>query len=312
MCIGVGMSGPGKCGSCASNIANNKFLTCYLCHKDYHSSCLSDWRDISKASDLDLLNRPGVVWYCPDCVPQLQGYVHAPQLEKKVDKIEGDIGRLGDLLRESLAQTRSFAEVTAANINKASQEGERAAEISERIAEQMTRHHEKEEEADRRKNCIIYMLPETSRADEFVSDICPEMHFAYRNVMNVQRLGYKYRNRTAPRPLKVGFVCEVDRNDFIYRFNTWSQRGRMFAKPDLSKAERDIEYKIRQQKRHFEEINSDKNIRYKIKGRKIMAVVNNENRFRQIDEVTGLPLESAALDIGGPATGDTGVTATDS
>ena len=43
-----------------------------------------------------------------------------------------------------------------------------------------------------------------------------------------------------------------------------------------------------------------------------MAVVNNENRFRQIDEVTGLPLESAALDIGGPATGDTGVTATDS
>lgn len=102
VCIEVGMSGPGKCGSCASNIANNKFLICYLCHKDYHSSCLSDWRDISKASDLDLLNRPGVVWYCLDCVPQLQGYVHAPQLEKKVDKIEGDIGRLGDLLRESL------------------------------------------------------------------------------------------------------------------------------------------------------------------------------------------------------------------
>ena len=59
-------------------------------------------------------------------------------MRSKVDKIEGDIGRLGDLLRESLAQTRSFAEVTAANINKASQEGERAAEISERIAEQMT------------------------------------------------------------------------------------------------------------------------------------------------------------------------------
>lgn len=179
--------------------------------------------------------------------------------------------------------------MTAANINEASQEGERAAEISLRIAEQMTRHHEKVEEADRRKSCIIYMLPETSRAEEFVSGICPEMHFPYRNVMNVQRLGYNHRNRTVPCPLKLGFVCEVDRNDFIYPFNTWSQRGRMFAKPDLSKAERDIEYKIRQQKLLFEEINSDKNIKYKIKGRKIMAVVNNENRFRQVDEVTGLP-----------------------
>ena len=256
-----------NCNQCQKGIGggNKKVLKCGTCHIRFHATCLDDWKDMT-ADQLKVLTMPGVTWYCSTCHPTLSQYIHAPNLEKKLDHHTTELQAIKRLVTESIQQSRDSFEQTKIQCTLASRHGEAAARIGSKLAEDMRNKHDMEEAAARRRSAILYGVQENLHLEDHLLNTADKINFKYRSLQQSFHLGNPNRsvNQMRPRPVKLVFESELAKNQFMSSYNRWDERGTTFAKPDLTKEQRDIEYKLRQKRNELKARNSHKNYRIRL------------------------------------------------
>ena len=291
------------CGKCSGNVSGKKVLVCSMCAGSYHSTCVEPFKEC-QVQQLQVLKYPGVLWYCDLCKPKMKQWVFAPKLEEKIDKstlemqkkLEHntiEIQKICKILSDDLSQSRAFAEQTRLSCDRLAAQGERSGNISHQIAEELHKKADLEEAEARRYNSILYGLAETVHVEDFMLDTLYTLDFNSRVMKQTYRLGKADPSRTNPRPVKIVFETEIIKNQFMQSFNKWSKRGHCFVKPDLPKAVRDMEYKLRQERNILVSTNPGK--KYRIRHGKIWEQSGNE--WRELSRSTEEANNAAPLDL---------------
>ena len=242
--------GPHACLVCTLSTKSKPSLECNLCFGNTHAACLPDWKDFTKTADLNkFFNRTGLKWYCSKCEPTLGGYISGGEIKTSLDSLHTRMQAMTELVSENL-------QITKTNVSQPpqpapSQDSTVVSEIKaavDRIDASVKSKQKQEQIEERCCNAIIHGLVENNTTFKELTEICDSIHFNKECMVKFARLGR--RNMSLPntekiRPVKITFTTEVNKRDFMYRYNSWDYREGTFCTADLTPEERDREYRLR-------------------------------------------------------------------
>ena len=242
--------GPYACMVCSLSTKSKPSLTCGLCYNPTHTACLSEWNDITKVPELKaIINRAGLKWYCEKCESTLSDYISGGEIQTSLDTMHTRMQALTQLVSENLQVTKTIVSQPPQTIP-----GHDSTVVSEikaavdRIDASVKTKQKQEQTEERSCNVILHGLVENNATLKELSEICDAIHFNKECMVKFSRLGR--RNMSLPntekiRPVKITFTTEVNKRDFMYRYNSWDYKESTFCTADLTPEEREREYKLR-------------------------------------------------------------------
>lgn len=245
---GQTLSGNNSCAACSKSVTRSKcHLKCSTCHEFYHTLCIPEWNDITNQSELAIFDRPGVMWYCAKCQPTLKDYVLASGLKDSVELLSTKVDNVTKLLCENVKISKTYASVVNDNAD--------IKNIAVRLEEKIQKQTISKERNERDLSAIVHGLSETGNTHDYVLDTLDCVSFGPSTVKKITRLGQRVNETSTDsskiRPVRITFNSEVNKIDFIRRYNNWSDRNNTFATPDLSKEEQERGYKLRVTRREL-------------------------------------------------------------
>ena len=170
------------------------------------------------------------------------------QLSESISKHKSDVDEQMDVFRQSYA---SVLKQNTENIQK-------TLEVNSSAKQILTKTIEQNENDLRKKNAILYGLdedPKKSTSDQ-IHDILRDVCFQHiKTPINMLRLGNKVEGKK--RPVKLEFVDETSKWEFLKRANATMRSSNIFCKLDVSRETRDREYVLRQEVRKLKETHHD-------------------------------------------------------
>lgn len=283
---------PNHCQKCLKSIAKSKpALKCNCCHLSAHTGCIPDWTDITTTTELTkITSKSGLTWYCSNCQPKLADYFYGPEIKPSIDQLDDKITQLTKLVSESHKLTRTYAQATATT------KGDNAEikAIAQRLDERSKREIQTRENLERKQSAILHNLPDNLNTHKEVADILQLMNFHPNSTTRISRLGNAKPNSQSskPRPTKIQFHTEVMKMDFLRLFHSAIDRShKMFVTPDLSKEDRELEFKLRQTRNELAA--KFKENRYRVRGSKLQCQTSGSLIWKIID-ANGAPGPQAA------------------
>ena len=280
-----------NCGLCISPLNDivDESIQCNSCCKWYHIVCCD-----LQSDDLPTLSKKGVHWYCEKC-NGIFGTVRT-----KLDTIESHIERImkGNVFQDSVSKAlecklgkmeSSYAEVVkgleATSQKLQSKMGDldtkcnrslKSLESTTNTIEKVAKLNEKKEERAmqefRDKNVIIFGLPDDNGNGEtlkLVNDLLHECSsVSVNDDSKCYRLGKK-SDSEKPRPVRLCMDSKSKKFDLLKRINSLKKDG-IFARRDLSKEEREEDFRLRQELKQKREMNVEK--KFMIRKGKIVEV----------------------------------------
>lgn len=282
-----------QCQKCHRNVAKSKpSLKCCCCHLSTHTSCTTDWTDVTSNIELTkIISRPGLTWYCPGCQSKLSDYIYIPeiqpsleQLDQKIDKLTqlvaenqkttDKIDKLHQLVSENHKITKTYAQITG----ESREDNTELKAIAKRLDERTSREIQTRENLERKQSVIIHYLPENVNTHSKVQEILQDLNFHPGSTTRVSRLGTFKQDMSKPRPTKIQFHTEIMKIDFLRLFNSSSdKKNGIFATPDLSKEEQNREFLLRQSRNELT-IKFKEN-KYRIRSGKLQCKTNSSDWF---------------------------------
>lgn len=265
------------CKKCSKSFASSNAIECDKCHTWFHPTCVGLTNPESQT--ISKLERKGVFWCCPDCNAKPIFDTCTEDrfciLEDKLDAITINLAKINQQsLEENKRQEKTFVDIVKQNVEKIEkqydvfQEGIKVdlhtLRQNSTDANKLLKTQAEYMETEKRKNsAITHGVPEDTY-NEFLKAIS----YPSEKIIQTFRLGKKNESGK-PRPLKLVFVDEVQKWDFIKRVNNEKPRG-VFATLDLTREEREEEFKTRELARNLRTENPSET--YKIKNGKIYNV----------------------------------------
>lgn len=242
----TGTTGNRQCKICHKVTRTKPTLSCACCKSTYHASCLPNWNDASP-SELKVFEKPGVLWYCESCYKTLPDYILAPDIKSSLDAVETKIDNLSKLICENVSITKSYA--LAASKSPVLDDFKSAVN---RIEERFQKKEDLKEKGVRKLCAVVHGLEESSNDIQQIDSLMRDLSFSPDIVTEISRLGKRNLDKsshpTKARPIKLKFTSEVNKIDFMRRFNKYKPDN-SFATPDLSKEEQEAQYQLRVKRR---------------------------------------------------------------
>ena len=273
-----------QCIRCNKAIGRKLSQKCGTCFKPAHLQCMPEWADLNDTNELNhVIKRPGLVWYCPRCHPTLAEYFPAPGVKTALEGVDKKLENIALLLSENSKITKSFAQVTAEQ--REAEEEARAATL--RIEERYKRESNERERSERKQSAVLHNIPEDGNTHDIISGYLQDLGFDNSQVDSISRIGRRSDGftREKVRPIKIKFVSEVFKIDFLGSYNSWSERENTFATPDLNKEEQQKEYKLRCLRRNLKSRNESS--RYRVRNGELQQQYNGS--WVTLDEEGNLP-----------------------
>lgn len=271
------------CKACSVMITDiNPHLYCATCRCRFHTSCLSEWKSITKLAELSFFEKRGVLWYCDPCLAKLPDYFYSPTISNDMQTLQGEVKEIRNLLCENIQAFRDKPPVPE-KPGPTEQSSSIESTINEQIklikeqTKAIQKQNDTHTEEVRNRSAVINNIDENEYLEDHILRVMHELAFHMRSVHQFSRIGRQSRHKN--RPVKLLFASEVMKNDFLWRFNNWQRRGNCFARPDLSPEQREAEYKLRVKKRELEGQNPGS--KYRIRGSNIYKVPDRSGNRQQ-------------------------------
>lgn len=259
-----------KCGQCAKVLKDSEeAVECETCLKWFHLGCTG-----LTAGDLPTLQKIGVHWYCDSCDNPLV------KIDGRVNKIEQELTSIRESFNKAVEQQQTFIDKSYASVVSKIQErsdeiqGSISKQCETIISKQVEIDKEKDEKFFRSKNLVVFGIKETDdtvETVELIKKIADEVSLPLQlSIKNVHRIGRKGdTGQTKIRPIRVLLDSEQKKWEALKRFNALRKPG-VFARLDLSKEEREEDFRLRQELRQAKK--EDPIGEYKIRRQKIIKV----------------------------------------
>lgn len=279
------LPGPGKCVVCKKSTYNKPTVQCCLCSYEFHTGCMPEWADIVTNSDLKFIKRPGLTWYCSTCKPKLPDYLPIKPIEDTVQALATEVRNMAKLVSETLELHKTTSSTT-------SQPNIELRDITVRVEKELLQAKTSQQKSERSLNAILHKLEEANRTTDDIMEISNCLSFHPSSITKIQRLGQRNMNSNSTvraRPVRITFSSELNRNEFLRRYNSWDDKQSTFVTPDLSPEERDREFRLRQKRRVLTEENPQN--KYQVRNGKIMVKAPETNTWSAIkpDIVENVP-----------------------
>lgn len=268
------------CGKCKSVLKDSVdcSILCDSCSCWFHTKCT----DLSK-SEADFVSRleqKGVSWDCDNCRVFRNG-----RGGQQIDRIEQSIDSLKSMITDSLEPRfetieRSYAEAVVSieksvnglktmipttglapnfeAIEKSYANAVKNIEVNSsalaEAANRSVRQTELDQKQVREKNMIVFGIPESITKQDSVDELQKILNECHINIKlkqnDIYRLGRVENmktdgdNKKIPRPLKVITESREQKWDILKRVNSQRIQG-IFAKPDLTREEREADFHLR-------------------------------------------------------------------
>ena len=281
--------GANQCIRCSKAIGKKLSLKCGTCNLAAHLLCMPEWSDLTSSAELNhVIKRPGLVWYCPNCHPTLKEYFPAPGVKPALDGIDEKLQHITQLLSENSKITKSFAQVAADQ--RTAEEEVRAATL--RIEERSKKESSDREKCERKQSAVLHNIPKDTNTHDTIFEYLQALGFDCRHVDSISRVGRR-TNRGAQdksRPVKIKFVSEVIKIDFLRYYNKWEEKADSFATLDLTKEEQQREYNLRCRRRDLQAKNESN--RYRVRNGELQQ--HHRGSWVTVDDEGNIPAQTPA------------------
>ena len=157
------------------------------------------------------------------------------QILDSIDTLSAKVDSVSNLLCENVKISKSYASVVADNSD--------IKNIAIRLEEKIQKDSKSRERDEKDLSAVVHGLSETGNTHNYVLDTLDCVSFGPSSVKKIMRLGKlsgdSPRDSSKIRPVRITFHTEIDKIDFIRRYNSWPEKNRTFATPDLSKEEQE-------------------------------------------------------------------------
>ena len=247
ICYATIVTGSGQNKREKKQKAKFEWISCDICNRWFHGTC-QGLQPEEVISVVNLANS-GVRWFCSDCVPGLTTNTDHANL-KKLNNIEQMIASLDQKVETYQAKTteevkqleRSWADVVSGD--KLSNDIKKLQENVSNTQNMLTKDMDSKDAERRKNNAILFGLQEEKTAMEDVKKLMQgEMFKSFDAPEHAARLGTK---RETPRPIKLRFVDEKSKWEFLKRANAKLREYDIFCGLDKSNKVREQEYQLRQ------------------------------------------------------------------
>lgn len=290
---------PNLCSTCNKSTAKGKSLECSLCSVLAHITCVTKDRDIS-AQELTLLNLPGILYYCPSCMPKLKSYHYWPESDKKLENITGKLDlvttlvaqatemaktcdkkveKLNNLVDTTTLQLSQVVENTKSYANVVNQTTDLQREVKQvntQLLKNATEHTNRLVKDQIKCNAILHGMPALSKEgpndllERVRAVLSDKLYLDPLKLRKAIRIGIEKDNKV--RPVRLVFDTETCKQEFLIRYNNRENKDRSFAKKDLTKEEQIQEFNLRKKRRELIEQDSTK--KYLIRNGKLYDATN--------------------------------------
>ena len=263
------------CGSCQESVTQRqKGIQCNFCDKWHHCKCQKVPDDVYNI--LKSKESCHVVWYCAPCKVNIHGTIkRVSQLEKTIETqalqikdMQASIDKLTAALnnRDShQPQPPTFAAVVSNNNQNVAS-----------LSRELKREHD--DHLSRERNVIIYGTQASEDGDkELMHSIAGDIGVSLDGVkLTTQRIGKVHES--GAQLLRVTLAKDKKREllDNAKRLNSSTDYKQVFIRPDLTKAERQIQFELRKKLREIRE--SEPGKKWKIWRGKVIEIEEQEQR----------------------------------
>lgn len=270
-----------------------KWIECDMCKSWFHSACqqlqVNDVTVITRLAKQD----KGVKWYCDTCILSFDStkVVADTAHMNKIHNLEQMITALGGKIEQYQNQTteqvkrmeKSWAEVTSEG--QMAKDVKKALNLTSSTQALLNKELDKKDKETRKNNVILYGLNETdATAIEQVKDFMKRELFKLMDQPEKAiRLGQ--RSNDSARPMKLQFLDEKAKWDFLKRVNSGSLREEhIFCKLDVDKQTRDQEYQLRQEIKSLRQT-ADETTEYRIRSLAIEKKTAESGEWKKVKPV---------------------------
>ncbi|KAF6025285.1 hypothetical protein EB796_016405 [Bugula neritina] len=255
-----------------------KWIQCDFCDDWFHGTCQSLTN--SDVATLDKMDEKNVKWFCNTCLPvieaSLQGRgrvnnngedslaLHSThsrkpnKIEDIMQHINAKIGATNTALKERMTKLeKSYADAAKSNTENL----KKGMEISDSARNLLKKSIEQRETENRKNNAIIYGIDEQEgkSALKMIKDLMMSDTFHATpkplRAIRLQTSGPVDKNK--PRPIKIEFLDEYSKWEFLKRTNATLRGRKIYCKLDECKEIRDQQYALRQEIKQMKGENSD-------------------------------------------------------
>lgn len=242
-----------------------EWIECDICTRWYHGNCQGiQPEEVLTVASLD--NR-GVKWFCTDCFPELSKETNHSNL-KKLSTIQEMITLLDNKISTFQQHTteevkkieKSWAEIAAPG--EISKDIKKSIQLQSTTQALLAKDLEKKDAESRKNNAILYGLPEgdsTTAMDEIKQLMNKELFKNFDVPEQAIRLGSK--NDSKSRPIKLRFIDEKAKWEFMKRVNSNLKNENIFCKLDVNAQIREQEFKLRKTVRALKQGSGDEEYR---------------------------------------------------
>lgn len=185
-------------------------------------------------------------------------------------KVVGDIKQGVENLTSGENSAQSYASVLTKSIGDMRSDSESLSKqikaSVDRTSKIISDQYTQQDQERRKVNVIIHRVPEAGQQSlkQKVSDLAKAIHYNPEQIVQCFRLGKPEENKT--RPIKLVLATEIKKWEFLKQINASKPDG-VFATVDLSKEDREKDFKARQKLKQLKRENSDS--AFKIKNFKV-------------------------------------------
>lgn len=262
------------------------------------------------------MKRPGISWYCSSCKSKLHDYLPIKPIEESLHTLTNEVRNMAKVVSENMEATKAIQtsstisqdmtsevknlaklvsdtlEVSKANIAPGNTNQD-LKNLATRVESELLAAKNFQIKSERSLNAILHRLDESNHTADDVLEFAKCLSFHPNNITKIQRLGQRNMNtdpKSKIRPVKITFSSELNRNEFLRRYNSWSDKLSTFVTPDLSPEAREKEYQMRQNRRALSEANPDN--KYQVRNGKILIKTPVNESWSIFNEPDNTKLET--------------------